>query len=201
MKKVILVIGFLSFSFLAISQSLFDQAISLLQKEQYAEAVVLFEKVILGVEISDGETLRLAKNNGALAAYYLGSKLKNEAKFKESVLQFEKGIEWNPGFFGNHIARAESIEKLGKRKDTFEAYLYAAKGCMDALKMDYALEMIDKAEGVSKKSEKSEILFNQGLYFEALGDYPAAIDYFEKIQKPRKLKKLALQKIEILDRA
>lgn len=188
-------------SFQLFSQSTLDQAIQLLQKEQYSEAVTLFQKVIETNGGGDLETLRLAKNNGSLAAYYLGSRLNKEGNIKESVLQFEKGIVWNPGFFGNHIARAESIEKLGHRKNTLKAYLYAARGCTEALKLDYALEMLDKAEGLSKGNEKWDILFHRGLYFEAMGDYPTAIDYYEQIKKPRKLKNQALQKIDILNRA
>jgi hypothetical protein len=199
--KYPIICSFLFISLGLFSQSTLDQAIQLLQKEQYSEAVILFQKVIEANGDGDLETLRLAKNNGSLALYYLGSRLSNEGKFKESVLQFENGIVWNPGFFGNHIARAESIEKLGHRKNTLEAYLYAAKGCTEVLKLDYALEMLDKAEGLSKGNEKWNILFHRGLYFEAMGDYPAAIDFYEQIKKPRKLKKQALQKIDILNRA
>jgi len=188
-------------SFQLFSQSTLDQAIQLLQKEEYSEAVTLFQKVIETNGGGDLETLRLAKNNGSLAAYYLGSRLNKEGNIKESVLQFEKGIVWNPGFFGNHIARAESIEKLGNRKNTLKAYLYAARGCTEALKLDYALEMLDKAENVSKGKDKWEILFHRGLYFEAMGDYPTSIDFYEQIKKPRKLKNQALQKIDILNRA
>jgi tetratricopeptide (TPR) repeat protein len=196
-----MIFSLLFFSFILFSQSSYDQAIQLLQKEQYQEAVTMFQKVIETSGDGDLETLRLAKNNGSLAAYYLGSRLKKEGKFKESVLQFEKGIIWNPGFFGNHIARAESIEGMGHRKNTVEAYLYAARGCTEALKVDFGLEMIDKAEAFSRRSDKWDILFHRGLYFEALGDYPTAIDFYEQIKKPRKLKNQALQKIDILNRA
>ncbi len=129
--------------------NLYNQGLEQLKAKNYGEALPLLEKAIeVADPEADAKVVELAKRNGAIAAYKVGSDLRKEDDFAAALKAFDTGIEFAPGFYANYIGRAQSLEDSGEEVEALKAYLKAADVSEKGKKADKAEQMYAKAENM-----------------------------------------------------
>ncbi len=173
-----------------------------LSSGRYEEAIQDFTLAIrLATQEGNAEMVKLAQKNGALAAFYRGGELQKEGQHKEAVEVYEKGMEFNRSFFGNHVERAGSLSQYASRKKSFQAFLEAAEAAAKGNQYAYAQDMLLKAEGLKKPKEQGLYEYYRARYYEIAGDYSEALVIYEGITGKRKWIKMAEARIAIMNRA
>ncbi len=123
---------------------------------------VAFDKLMMAMELAnpddenDAKVLRLAKGNGAIAAYYSGNALLKEEKFDEAKARFEKGIELNPKAYTCYYGIAKSYDDQDMIAEAVPAYLKAAEVAESANKADRAERYISRAGSIIGTSYAAE---------------------------------------------
>jgi len=129
--------------------SLYNEGLEFLKAKNYEEALPLMEKAIeVADPEADAKVVQLAKRNGAIAAYKVGSDLRKEKDFAAALKAFDTGIDYAPGFYANYIGRAQSLEDTGETVEALKAYLMAAEVSEKGKKADKAEQMYAKAENM-----------------------------------------------------
>ena len=129
--------------------NLYNQGLEQLKAKNYGEALPLLEKAIeVADPEADAKVVQLAKRNGAIAAYKVGSSMRKEKDFEAALDAFNTGIEFAPGFYANYIGRAQSLEDNGQEVEALKAYLKAADVSKKGKKTDKAEQMYAKAENM-----------------------------------------------------
>lgn len=97
---------------------------------------------------TDLKVMKLARKNGAIAAYYVGTKARRADDFETARDIYKKGIEYQPSFYANYIGYAQALEGLGMQPQAVVAYLEAGEVCEKSKKADKAEKMNSKAENM-----------------------------------------------------
>ncbi|MDX1941964.1 MAG: tetratricopeptide repeat protein [Saprospiraceae bacterium] len=148
-------IGFVNASFAQdapSAASLYNEGLANMKAKQYAAALPLFEKAIAAADSTsetDAQVLKLSKQNGAIATYYVGNDLRKANKFDEALKLYNEGIEYNPDFYANYIGRAQALEGKGQDVEAVKAYLKAGAISEKDNKPDRAADMYKKAENLA----------------------------------------------------
>lgn len=173
-----------------------------LSSGRYEEAIQDFTLAIrLATQEGNAEIVKLGQKNGALAAFYRGGELQKEGHYKEAVEMYEKGMELNRSFFGNHVERAGSLSQYASRKKSFLAFLEAAEAAAKGNQYTYAQDMLMKAEALKKPKEQGLYEYYRARYYEIAGDYSEALVIYEGITGKRKWVQMAKARIAIMNRA
>ncbi|NRA50608.1 MAG: hypothetical protein HRU12_15860 [Phaeodactylibacter sp.] len=135
----------------ASAASLYNDGLAKLKAKEYDGALELMEQALAAADSSsetDIKVMKLAKKNGAIASYYVGTKVRKEKDFKQALEIFQKGIDYNGGFYANYIGKAQSLEGLEMMADAVGAYQKAGVVCEKAGKAERAEKMDSKAENL-----------------------------------------------------
>lgn len=131
--------------------SLYNKGLELIKSKNYTEALPLMEQAIEAADPeaeADAKVIKLAKRNGAIAAYYVGNDQRKSDDFETSLATYDKGIGFSPGFYANYIGRAQSLEGMNNTTEAVKAYIDAGDICLKAKKADKAEQMFSKAENI-----------------------------------------------------
>lgn len=137
--------------------SLYNDGVAALKGKEYEKAVDLFEKALSKANPEeDAKIVSLAKQNGAVAAYYAGQAARKADKVDEGLAYYEKGIEMNPGFYVNYTGKAMAMNDKGKDKEAMNAFIVGSQMAEKAKKSDKAAEMMSKATIFVSKAYTSD---------------------------------------------
>ncbi len=135
----------------ASAASLYNDGLGKIKEKSYAEGLMLMEQALEAADSSsetDVKVMALAKKNGAIAAYYVGTSKRKADDFEGALAAYEQGVDYNPGFYANYIGRAQALEGLEQKAEAVAAYIAAGEVCDKAKKADKAQTMFDKAENM-----------------------------------------------------
>lgn len=130
---------------------LYNDGLEKLKAKEYPEALELMERALEEADSSsetDLKVMKLARKNGAIAAYYVGTKARKADDFETARDIYKKGIEYRPSFYANYIGYAQALEGLGMKPKAVAAYLEAGEVCEKSKKADKAEKMNSKAENM-----------------------------------------------------
>ena len=128
--------------------SLYNKGLELVKAKNYTEALPLMEQAIEKADPeseSDAKVIKLAKRNGAIAAYYVGNGQRKGDDCESALATYEKGVSYSSGFYANYIGRAQALECLDKAKESVSAYLEAGDVCLKAKKEDKATKDVQQS--------------------------------------------------------
>ncbi|MEQ8707267.1 MAG: hypothetical protein RIC19_25265 [Phaeodactylibacter sp.] len=135
----------------ASAASLYNDGLEKLKAKDYESALELMGQALEAADSSsetDIKVMQLAKKNGAIAAYYVGSKARKADDFEKAQEVYQQGVEYNPGFYANYIGKAQALEGLEMMAKAVGAYQKAGDVCEKAGKADKAEKMKSKAENM-----------------------------------------------------
>ncbi|MCB0585844.1 MAG: hypothetical protein KDD06_11040 [Phaeodactylibacter sp.] len=131
--------------------SLYNKGLEQIKAKNYTEALPLMEQAIEAADPeveADAKVIKLAKRNGAIAAYYVGNDQRKSDDFETALATYDKGIDFSPGFYANYIGRAQALEGMNKTPESVSAYIDAGDICGKAKKAEKAEKMYSKAENI-----------------------------------------------------
>ena len=135
----------------ASAASLYNEGLGKLKAKEYDAAYELMGQA-LEVADSSSETdikvMGLAKKNGAIAAYYVGSGARKADDYEKALEAYQQGVDYNPGFYANYIGKAQALEGLDMMAKAVGAYQSAGVICEKAGKADKAEKMNSKAQNM-----------------------------------------------------
>ncbi len=146
---------------------LYNKGLELLKAKNYADALPLLEEALQVAEKNqDAQVSKLARKNGALAAYKVGTAKRKAKEYDAAFGFFEKGISLNENYYVNYVGRAQVLDKQGKKVEAIKGYLEAAAVAEKGNKPDKAASYRKKAENMvgvaySKKNWKGTIEMGQ----------------------------------------
>lgn len=124
----------------------YNEGLTALKAKEYPKAYDLMLKAIgIADPSADAQVLKLAKQNGSIAAYYAGNEDLKTDKFDEAMLKYEKGIELNPNSYTNFYGKAKALDDAGKTADAVGAYIKAAAVATATDKADRAEKYLSRA--------------------------------------------------------
>ncbi len=135
----------------ATAASLYNDGLAKLKAKSYSEALPLLEKAIAAADTTDeadAKVVGLAKRNGAIAAYYMGTQLRKEKKTDEASKRFDQGVSYDPDFYANYIGQAQILEDKDKDAEAIKAYFAAVAVCERTNKADKVADLVKKAENM-----------------------------------------------------
>ncbi len=126
--------------------SLYNDGVAALKGKEYEKALDLFQKALGKADPEENKKIiSLAQRNGSIAAYYAGRNARKADKTDESIAFYDKGIEMNPGFYGNYSGKALAMNDKGNDKEAMNAFIMGSQMAEKAKKKDKAMDMMDKA--------------------------------------------------------
>ncbi len=124
----------------------YNDGLTALKAKDYAKAYDLMLKAMdIADPSADAQVLKLAKQNGSIAAYYAGNALLKEKKYEEAMTRFDKGIELNANSYTNFYGKAKALDDEGKIGEAVEAYIKAAEVATATDKADRAEAYLSRA--------------------------------------------------------
>lgn len=178
---LLFMLGFATVSFAqedASAASLYNDGLAKLKAKDYAAALPLMEKAIEMADPeseTDAKVIGYAKQNGAIAAYYLGSDQRKDKDYEAAIETFKKGMDMNPGFYANYIGYAQALDGNGNDLEAVKAYVGAAKVAGKSAKTkdkaeDYISAAETKVKNATIKKEYDESIALGKAYMEARGE-------------------------------
>lgn len=131
--------------------SLYNDGLELIKAKNYAEGLPL---MVQAVETADStsengmKVIKLAKRNGAIAAYYVGNDYRKEKNYEKAIETYSMGVEYSASFYANYIGLAQALEGKGETAAAIKAYIDAGDVSLKAKKEDKAEKMYSKAENI-----------------------------------------------------
>jgi tetratricopeptide (TPR) repeat protein len=184
--------------------SLYNDGMALMKEKNYKEGYPLLKEAIAKAD-STTETgqkvTRLAKKNGAIAAYYVGNDQRKSKAYEEAIETYSSGVSYNPGFYANYIGLAQALEGKGDVGEAIDAYLNAGEACEKANKADKAEKMNKKAENLVAiswgaknwkevetyatafldKKESTDVEYYLAYAMKESGQHEKALEHIEKV--------------------
>ena len=184
--------------------SLYNDGMALMKEKNYKEGYPLLKEAITTADSTteNGQkVIRLAKKNGAIAAYYVGNDQRKNKSYEEAIETYSSGVSYNPGFYANYIGLAQALEGKGDVKDAIDAYLNAGAACEKADKADKAGKMYSKAQNLVAvswgaknwkdvetyanaylgKKESNDVEYYLAYAMKESGQYEKAMEHIEKV--------------------
>lgn len=134
--------------------SLYNDGLTKLKAKEYDAALPLLVDAIAAADTTsetDLKVIGLAKRNGSIAAYYLGTSQRKADQMDEAIETYQLGIDYNPDFYANHIGLAQALDDKGDKVKAVGAYMAAAKVC------DMSDKTKDKVESMETKATNTVI--------------------------------------------
>lgn len=135
----------------ASAASLYNEGLTNLKAKEYEAAYGLMGQALAAADSSsetDIKVMKLARKNGAIAAYYVGTSARKADDYEKALEAYQQGVDYNPGFYANHIGKAQALEGLDMMAKAVGAYQNAGAVCKKAGKGDKAEKMNSKAENM-----------------------------------------------------
>jgi hypothetical protein len=106
----------------------YNDGLTSLKAKEYAKAYDLMLKAIeIADPAADAQVIKLAQQNGSIAAYYAGNDDVKGKNFEAAMMKFEKGIELNDKSYLNFYGKAKALDDEGKTTEAVVAYIKAAE--------------------------------------------------------------------------
>ncbi len=151
--------------------SIYNDALADLKEQNYSEALPKLEKALEMADPeneNDAKVIDLAKKNGAIACYYVGTELRKENKFDEALARYEQGISYGEDFYANFLGKAQTLEAAGSTQEAAAAYVVAGQMAIQAGKAESGEKYISKGETFAAKAVVDEDWDNAIAYGEAV---------------------------------
>ncbi len=133
----------------ASAASLYNDAVAKLKAKEYEAALDLMGQALeIADPESDAQVIKLAKANGARAAYAVGTKNRQGEDYEAALAAYDTGIEYDPGFYANYRGRAQALESSGAVAESVKAYYKASEVAKAAGEADRADSYASKAENI-----------------------------------------------------
>lgn len=138
----------------ATAVGLYNDGLEKLKAKDYAAALPMLVEAIGKADTTSETDLKvvgLAKRNGAIAAYYVGTDQRKAEKIDDAIASFQLGIDYHPEFYANYIGLAQALDDKGEKIAAVTAYLNAAEVCGASDKTK------DKVESMETKATNTVI--------------------------------------------
>jgi tetratricopeptide (TPR) repeat protein len=133
--------------------SLYNDGLSNLKAKDYEAALGLFEQALETADPeADEQVVKLAKRNGAIAAYYVATEQRKGEEFEAAAGTYQKGIDMAPNFYANHMGLGQALEGADKPEEALTAFLKAADLAEKTKKADKAEKVYSKSEAMIAKA-------------------------------------------------
>lgn len=146
---------FLTGSILAQEKSaakLYNEGLALLKEKNYEDGLPALEAALAKAEVDGNEeVIAVAKKNGAIAAYNLGSAKRKAGNLDEALTLFQRGMELRPEYAGNYTGVAMVTDAKGNKIEAVTAFLVASEKYTESKKEKNAGKMIKKASSIVGK--------------------------------------------------
>lgn len=137
--------------------TLYNNGVAALKGKEYEKALDLFVKALDKADPEeDKKIVSLAERNGAIAAYYAARNARKADKIDESIELYDKGIEMNPGFYGNYSGKAMAMNDKGNDKEAMNAFIMGSQAANKSKKEDKATDLMGKATIIVNNAYTSE---------------------------------------------
>ncbi|MEM8526716.1 MAG: tetratricopeptide repeat protein [Bacteroidota bacterium] len=109
---------------------LYTEAEEFRKAKDYAAAFPLYEQAIAKAETAEEgdsiamEVIKVSKKNGVRTAYYLGTSQRKAKDYEAAIATFDKGLAMGE-FYALYGAKAQAMDKMGKKEEAVEAYILA----------------------------------------------------------------------------
>lgn len=184
--------------------SLYNDGLTKLKAKEFEAALPLLVDAIAAADTTsetDVKVIGLAKRNGAIAAYYVGTSQRKADELDQAIESYQLGIDYNPGFYANHIGLAQALDDKDEKVKAVGAYMKAAEVCGMSEKTKDKVEsmetkatntvirlFLDKkvdatleaAEAFLAIKESADVLVYKAKALAAKGDNTAALTAAEK---------------------
>ena len=152
---MVLAIGFFTTSIIAqeaSTASLYNKGLASLKAKDYEAGYPQMEEALKAAEAEGNEKVaKLAKKNGAVAAYKLGGVKRKAKAYDEALTLFNRGIELNPENASNYMGKAQALNSKGEKVAAIEAYIAAADITEKNGKAERAVQLVKKAGSIVGK--------------------------------------------------
>jgi Flp pilus assembly protein TadD len=127
----------------------YNDGLTALKAKEYSKALDLMVKAMeIADPEADAQVLKLAKQNGSIAAYYAGNDEIKEKNYEAAMMKFDKGIELNDKSYTNFYGKAKALDDEGKTAEAVEAYIKAADVATATGKGERAEKYLSRAENM-----------------------------------------------------
>ncbi len=163
--------------------SLYNDALAKLKEKDYKAAYPLIQQSLEKADPeneTDAKVIGLAKKNGAVATYRLGSAARKAKDYDKALEYFAQGIEWNPTNYTNVVGKAQALEGKGELAEALPVYIEAAKLSKEAGKDPKAFYK-KAANFVAKayaKKNYDEAIALADAHNELVEDAPHSVYYY-----------------------
>jgi tetratricopeptide (TPR) repeat protein len=131
--------------------SAYNDGLTELKAKNYETGLTLMEEALsLSEEGKDDKVIRLAKKNGAIAAYNMAKAKKEAGMMDEALALYEKGIEFNPEYVNNFSGKAIVLQDKGDKMGAMNAFIMAGDAYPEN-KADRAAKMYKRAQNIVGK--------------------------------------------------
>ena len=129
----------------------YNEGLAELKAKNYEAGLTLMEEALsLSEEGKDDKVIRLAKKNGAIAAYNMGKAKKEAGMMDEALGFYAKGIEFNPEYVNNFSGKALVLQEKGDKMGAMDAFIMAGDAYGDG-KPERAAKMYKRAQNIVGK--------------------------------------------------
>jgi len=128
-----------------------------------------FEKMAKAIDAADPENetdakvIQLASKNGAIAAYYAGTKMRKADRLDDALATFKRGTEMNENFYANYTGYARVLDSQDNVEEAIPAFLEAANV---AAKSEKTAEKAEKY--MNKAANYAGVAYGNKQYEEAV---------------------------------
>jgi hypothetical protein len=183
---------------------LYNDGLTKLKAKEFEAALPLLVDAIAAADTTsetDVKVIGLAKRNGSIAAYYVGTSQRKADELDQAIESYQLGIDYNPDFYANHIGLAQALDDKDEKVKAVSAYMKAAEVCGMSEKTqdkvesmetkatntvirlfldDKVDETLEAAEAFLATKESADVLVYKAKALAAKGDNAAALTAAEK---------------------
>lgn len=166
--------------------SLYNDGLAKLKEKNYEIGLQLMEEALVKAQADENEkVIKLAKKNGAVAAYNVGGVKRKAGALDEAMTLYARGVELNPEYASNYRGQGMVLEAQGKKADAITAYIQAGDIYTKGDKASKAADVYKKCQNMVGKTfidKKYEEAISLGTTFLASKSNPEVHYYMAKSQ-------------------
>lgn len=130
----------------ATAASLYNDGVAALKGKEYDKALDLMTQALEKADPQEDEQIvKLASQNGAVAAYYAGGQARKAGNIDEAIEIYQKGIEFSEAFYANYSGLALAYNSKEMSAEAMDAYIIGSQMAAKAGKADVAEKYLDNA--------------------------------------------------------
>ncbi|MBK8504767.1 MAG: hypothetical protein IPL46_22685 [Saprospiraceae bacterium] len=172
----------------------YNDGLTALKAKEYSKA---FDLMLKSIDIADPEAdaqvLKLAQQNGSIAAYYAGNDDVKDKNYEAAMMKFEKGMELNSESYLNFYGKAKALDDEGKTTESVVAYIKAADIATATKKDERAEKYLSRAVNMIAVS------YGDKKYDEAIAAGQAYLATHESMDVSYYLAKSMVEKGQVSD--